>query len=229
MFEHPVESHLLPRSDHDFCSFHIPPMYLIHVQPYGSQMQTLRWHPAYREGHVTSSTTTTPPRRTGHAKHIPLHHPSALESMDARLKRLRPEASTASESTDAHAASGPNGTPAVKACTRVPPNPSPYTRSDAPVARNTRWGSASDALSSSHVQGKKVLIEELLQDRLAKSGVASSASLLVTWRRLHEGAFKNAVPPVEVLPITVQGLVTIGSMFKSGRCRPRQLRICNKG
>ena len=39
------------------------------------------------------------------------------------------------------------------------------TRSDAPVVRNLRRGSASDALASFRASGATALVEEILQDR----------------------------------------------------------------
>ena len=49
-------------------------------------------------------------------------------------------------------------------------------RPDMPVGRNVRRGSAVEALSALREQGAEALVEELLADRVAKSGVASSAS-----------------------------------------------------
>ena len=63
------------------------------------------------------------------------------------------------------------------------------------------------------------MVEEILQDRIGKSGVASSASLLTTWRRFQGEAFGTESPVVEMLPVTVCSLVVIGSKFKRSEYR----------
>ena len=54
-----------------------------------------------------------------------------------------------------------------------------------PTMRNIRRGSSTDALASLRELGAEALVEELLQDRIEKSGLASSASLLVNLEHLH--------------------------------------------
>jgi len=67
--------------------------------------------------------------------------------------------------------------------------------------------------------GAEALVEELLADRVAKSGVASSASLLNTWRHFHVTIFAAELPAVPVIPVTPRGMVIIGSLFKKGGYR----------
>ena len=61
-------------------------------------------------------------------------------------------------------------------------------------------------------------MEELLQDRIARSGVASAASLLGTWHRFQREAFGDASLASDTLPVIVRSIVTIG-IFKRGGYR----------
>lgn len=160
-----------------------------------------------------------PPRRSSHFEHVPLQHSSVMEPMDSRMKRLRPVDDEGQSEITTTVASGPDGTQAVSSGGKYRPGPSIPTRSYAPLIRNVRRGSATDALSSLHELGERALVEERIQDRTAKSGVAPSASLLVTWRRFHQEAFADAVPAVDLLPVTVQSMVVVGAIFKRGGYR----------
>ena len=62
-------------------------------------------------------------------------------------------------------------------------------------------------------------MEELLQDRIAKPGIASAGSLLSTWHRFHQEAFGCCIPTVDTLPVTVRSMVTIGAIFRRGGYR----------
>ena len=130
-----------------------------------------------------------PPRRSSHLKHIPMQHPSVMESMEAKLKRLRPSPPEERSTAPAASASVPDGTRAFCKSASKPPTPSTFTRSDAPVVRNVRRGSASEAISSLHSAGETALVDDLIRDRTAKSSYASAASLLSTWHRFHHEAF----------------------------------------
>ena len=88
-----------------------------------------------------------------------------------------------------------------------------------PVVRNVRRGSAYEALRAFHQLGAEALVEELLADRVAKSGVASSAPLLNTWRHFHVTIFAAELPAAPVIPVTPRGMVIIGSLFKRGGYR----------
>ena len=116
------------------------------------------------------------------------------------------------------AASEPDGTQAASSSNHRPVT-STFTRSDAPVIRNVRRGSATDALSSLHEIGESALVDELLQDRTAKSGIASAGSLLSTWHRFHQETFGSCIPTIDTLPVTVKSMVTIGAIYKRGGYR----------
>ena len=88
-----------------------------------------------------------------------------------------------------------------------------------PVVRNVRRGSAAEALQVFRELGAGALVEELLADRIAKSGVASAASLLNTWRHFHVTVFAAEQPEVPVFPVTPRGMVILGSLFKRGGYR----------
>ena len=90
------------------------------------------------------------------------------------------------------------------------------TRPDAPMIRNLRRGSVTEALEALQGQGLDALVAELLQDRSARTAASSNRSLLKTWGIFHDEAFKNSDLPLPVLPITVRSLVVIGALFKKG-------------
>ena len=160
-----------------------------------------------------------PPRSSKHLKVVPLMHPSVTESMEAKLKRLRPDLSPSAGSeapsmmivvpdgTRAHCKSAPT---VKKHCT---------TRPDAPAVRNVRRGSASNAISSLHTEGEPALVEELMQDRNANSSQAPIASMVSTWHRFHHEAFDTPAAVSPVLPVTIRSLVVVGALFKKGGYR----------
>ena len=102
-----------------------------------------------------------PPRSSSHLKVVPLQLQSVTESMEAKLKRLRPSPPEEKSTAPAAEAGGLDGTPAQ--CKSATINKMPYaiTRSDAPVIRNVRRGSASEAISSFRLEGEPALVDEL--------------------------------------------------------------------
>ena len=88
-----------------------------------------------------------------------------------------------------------------------------------PQVRNVRRGSVADALRAFRELGAEALVEELLADRIAKSGVGPAASLLNTWTHFHVTVFADEQPAIPVLPVTPRGLVILGSLFKRGGYR----------
>ena len=137
-----------------------------------------------------------PPRGSNHLKYVPFQLHSVTESMEAKVKRLRPSPLEERSAALAASASVPDGTQAFCKSVSKPPTPSTFTRSDAPVVRNVRRGSASEAISSFHSAGETALVDDLIKDRIAKSSYASAASLLSTWHRFHHEAFDTpAAPP----------------------------------
>ena len=135
------------------------------------------------------------PKRSSHLKHIPMQHPSVLESMEAKLKRWRPSPPEEGSSAPAAAASVPDGTQAFCKSAAKPPTPSTFTRSDAPVVRNVRRGSVSEAISSLHSAGETALVNDLFRYRTAMSSYASRTSLISTWHRFHHEAFDTTTMP----------------------------------
>ena len=93
-------------------------------------------------------------------------------------------------------------------------------RPDAPKLRNLKRGSAVDAIAAVQLNGAASIIDELMQDRLARTGVGPAASLLATWHNFHAIAFQRASPPVPVLPLTARSLMILAAMFKKGGTGP---------
>ena len=92
----------------------------------------------------------------------------------------------------------------------------PCTRSDVPVVRNLRRGSAADAVASLHRLGAAALEADLHKDKVAKTSVAPAESVWKTWQGFHRDVFGSTE---DALPITPQKLVSVGSMFKAGGYR----------
>ena len=169
--------------------------------------------------HQESRQNNMSPKRSSHLKHIPLQHPSVLESMEAKLKRLRPSPPEEGSTAPAAAASVPDGTRAYCMSASTPPTPSTFTRSDAPAIRNVRRGSASEAISSLRSEGETALVDDLIRDRNARSSTASRASLSSTWHRFHLEAFGTSAADPPVLPVTTRSIVVVGTLFKRGGYR----------
>ena len=91
--------------------------------------------------------------------------------------------------------------------------PQIITRGDAPIVRNVRRGTTTDALAALAAQCTLALVEALLQVRYARPASTTSALLIATWdEQIHEEAFGHEVPVVPVLPMTVRGLVLVGAI-----------------
>ena len=153
-----------------------------------------------------------PPRRSAQRKNLPMLIGDPCESIESRLKRLRPDLSQ-----NTSVAPTTPGTQVPRASTpivaQIP------ARSDAPVARNLRRGSAADAAAALGTVGSAALVAALVTDRVARSGAASSASLINTWTAFHALAFHDAMVVVPLLPITAMILQLVGALFKSGGYR----------
>ena len=102
------------------------------------------------------------------------------------------------------------GGPYSRAAARI------VTRSDAPVVRNLRRGTTADALAALRDAGITALIEDLLQERYARSAATLSASLLKTGAYFHEEAFghdaNDTGSSILMFPVTVRSLVVIGAL-----------------
>ena len=167
-------------------------------------------------------------------KHLKLLPASVFETMEQKRRRLRPDlypddfnnggdGVPAKASTPSPPGSAPHGATAEPAamgksssrCLVLTPNV-PKARSDEPVCRNLRRGSASGAIDSFRRLGAAALEAELRKDRVANSNVGPAASLAATWTTFHIEAFGDDVP---MLPLTVDIIVGMGSLFKSGGYR----------
>ena len=113
----------------------------------------------------------------------------------------------------------PDGTQAH--CKSAPTfqKPCSFTRSDAPIIRNVRRGSASEAISSFRLEGEPALVDELIRDRSANSSQAPAASMVSTWHRFHHEALDTPAAATPVLPVTIRSLVVVGALFKRGGYR----------
>jgi hypothetical protein len=159
-----------------------------------------------------------PPRRPAFLKGVPLTLASTAESVESRVKRLRPPVIFDEGPPNVVARVGTqSGVASSSAGGQV--NPTEGLRSDAPVVRNVRRGSYLDAVNALESGGAERVLVSLLDDRHARSSVASKASLLNTWRRFHALAFGDNVPAVPLLPVTPLSLVHVASHFKSGGYR----------
>ena len=103
------------------------------------------------------------------------------------------------------------------------PPPVTTTRSDAPIVKHARRGSATavqDALDTlGPTQGMATLIDDLAGDKYAKTTTGPNASLIKTWTKYHGLAFASVNPVPPVLPITPQAIVAVGALFKRGGYR----------
>ena len=153
-----------------------------------------------------------PPRRSACRKSLPILVGNPYESIESRLKRLRPD-----DTQNASAAPTTRGTPVPRAS--PPAKAAIPTRSDAPVVRHLRRGAVADAAAAVASIGMTALVAALVSDRVARSGIGSSASLLKTWTSFHALAFENAGAWVPLLPITAVILQAVGALFKSGGYR----------
>ena len=159
-----------------------------------------------------------PPRRASHLKGAPLTLASTAESIEARIKRLRPSSPVDGGPPNDVARAGTQlGVASASAGGQA--QVTEGLRPDAPVVRNLRRGSFLAAAEALSVGGSEPLLEELLVDRHARSSIAAKASWINTWRRFHALAFPGPSPVVPMIPITVATLVHVASLFKAGGYR----------
>ena len=135
------------------------------------------------------------------------------ETLESRIKRLR--GNDIEPGTDADPLSEP---PPGTAVLRPAPSPPPQTmtRADVPNVRNLRRGSAAVAESALQHEGIQVLIEELVDDRHAKTSKGPIASYKKTWTKFHVSIYGCRVPTV---PLSVDSIVAVASLFKRGGYR----------
>ena len=156
---------------------------------------------------------TMPPRRS--LKH-PVGMGDPFESLEARIKRLRP-----ATGTEPPVVPPSPITPKAKTAasgSRAPPA-FVFTRSDAPVVRHARRGPIAVAAEAMQQLGVDTLIGDLMEDRMAKTTTGPMASLIKTWTRFHHLAFATETSETPVIPLTPRSLVATGSLFKKGGYR----------
>jgi hypothetical protein len=160
-----------------------------------------------------------PPRRPLHLKHLPLTLASSSESIESRIKRLRPSEAVSGGAPVVAACVGTSSSEVAGPVSGAQRSVTSGVRSDAPLVRNVRRGSfinAADALASA---GAELLVDELVQDRHARSSKAAIASWLNTWRKFHVLAFRDCSPAVPLYPITPATLISVAALFKAGGYR----------
>lgn len=77
--------------------------------------------------------------------------------------------------------------------------------------------------------GADALVTELVQDRVARSGVVPAASLTNTWHYFHHLAYERVSPSLPVLPLTVMHLVKFGALFKPSFLGANSCNILSSG
>ena len=131
------------------------------------------------------------PKRVNAAlSRVPMAGSDPFESMESRRRRLLPDVhpaplplqvSTATE----RASEVTSFARASPTDARIP------NRNDAPVLHSTRRGSRAKAAAAVRESDPEALIQELIVDRHAASGVASAASLLRGWQHLLKICARN--------------------------------------
>jgi hypothetical protein len=159
-----------------------------------------------------------PPRRPSHLKGLPLTPASTTESLEARVKRLRPGIPSNGGTPDDDSRVGTRSGVASSS-EGLLARSTEGLRADAPAVRHLHRGSFETAAAALAVTGAGPIVDDLVRDRHSRSTVASTVSWLNTWRRFHTLAFRDSVPPVPVFPVTPRTLVVVASLFKSGGYR----------
>ena len=157
-----------------------------------------------------------PPRRS--QKH-PVGMGDPFESIEARIKRLRP-----ATGTEPPVVPPSPITPKAKTAasgSRAPPA-FVFTRSDAPVVRHARRGSVAVATEAMQQMGVDTLIGDLMEDRLARKTTGLVASLVKTRTRFHHLAFAAETLETPVLPLTPRSLVATGPSSRKEGIVPSQ-------
>ena len=123
--------------------------------------------------------------------------PAAMATPAYGFGGPRPVASTTRPAESSHAfAKQPSGGNSSSLKT---PAPSHCIRSDAPVVRNLRRGSAAEAVASLHRLGAAALEADLRQDKVAKTSAAPALSVWKTSQGYRYDVFGEEIDP---LPIT---------------------------
>ncbi len=160
-----------------------------------------------------------PPRRSSHLKGLPLTLASTTESVESRIKRLRPSVSSNGGTPNDVTCVGTPIPGVASASAGVQVATTQGLRHDAPAVRNVRRGSFADASAELARLGVGPMVDDLVRDRHARSSIAACTSWLNTWRRFHDLAFRGYVPVVPMYPVTPLTLVHVAALFKAGGYR----------
>ena len=100
-------------------------------------------------------------------------------------------------------------------------SPAPLAPSSSAVAVSSggpRRGRLESALAASaDVATLESAVATLVEDQFAASTRAARKSLLATWVKLHDAAFRHDLPGVPAFPLSVLSLRRVGALFKAGR------------
>jgi hypothetical protein len=162
----------------------------------------------------TFSVCSMPPERQPR-KGLPLVLSSTTRSLDERLRLLRPDTEVHSGSTSAPGSSCDQ--PAASRLGVVAGVETRALRADAPRLKFSRRGDATTAAQGIDDGLLPGMIQDLVADRVARSSLASSLSLLNTWTAFHDRIF--AAEGIPVIPVSVRTLVAVSAVFKRGGYR----------
>jgi hypothetical protein len=88
------------------------------------------------------------------------------------------------------------------------------------VVKHARRGNHSAAVEALRVDGTGALVQDLIDDRHARSSLPSSLSLINTWTSFHTEVFgSGAECGLPVLPVTHRSFCAVAALFKRGGYR----------
>ena len=154
------------------------------------------------------------PRRKNSTRGVYGSLSDPYESLESRAKRLRGSSDPPAEQQAPPTTR--SATPASLAPATRMPTPPVAARPDVPHVRNLRRGSASSALAGLDQLGLPQLVDELIEDRHAKTSRSSQASYRTTWAKFHRTIYGQES---DTLPLTVECIVAVASLFKKGGYR----------
>ena len=160
-----------------------------------------------------------PKRLNASISRVPVTGGDPFESIESRRRRLfPPSVQPAPPPQQACAATAPargqsSSSQLPHTVERIP------NRVDAPVLHISRRGSKAKAAAAIRNADPEALVQELIEDRHAASGVATAASLLRGWQRYHLLAHRHLEVPPPTYPVTADSIIRVDSLFKKGGYR----------
>ena len=147
------------------------------------------------------------PKRVNAAlSRVPVAGSDPFESMESRRRRLFPDVHPSPPSLQVSPATERSSE--VTSFARASPTDARIpNRNDAPVLHSTRRGSRAKAAAAVRESDPEALIQELIVDRHAASGVASAASLLRGWQHYHHLAHRHLEVPPPTYPVTADSII----------------------